>query len=138
MGRQIDRCINNECISPLLNICDLFVLFFDSFQLPIHHYDHLLLCFNCVIQKFCQINILAINNFCFQFLRYIYVNRGFKARRHILDVYRPSLNSHTFILTYCGRPPRWRRGSGLDLGSEDSGSIPCLPSPRVGPLMARR
>ena len=35
-------------------------------------------------------------------------------------------------------PPRWRRGSGLDFGSDDSGSIPRLPSPRVGPLMARR
>ena len=35
-------------------------------------------------------------------------------------------------------PPRWRRGSGLDFGSEDPGSIPRLPSPRVGPLMARR
>ena len=34
--------------------------------------------------------------------------------------------------------PRWRRGSGLDFGSDDPGSIPCLPSPRVGPLMARR
>ena len=31
-------------------------------------------------------------------------------------------------------PPRWRRGSGLDFGSEDPGSIPRLPSPRVGPL----
>ena len=40
------------------------------------------------------------------------------------------------FLTRC--PPRWRRGSGLDFGSEDPGSIPCLPSPRVGPLMARR
>ena len=30
------------------------------------------------------------------------------------------------------RPPRWRRGSGLDFGSEDPGSIPRLPSPRVG------
>ena len=29
-------------------------------------------------------------------------------------------------------------GSGLDFGSEDPGSIPRLPSPRVGPLMARR
>ena len=35
-------------------------------------------------------------------------------------------------------PPRWRRGSGLDFGSEDPGSIPRLPSRRVGPLMARR
>ena len=29
-------------------------------------------------------------------------------------------------------------GSGLDFGLEDPGSIPRLPSPRVGPLMARR
>ena len=35
------------------------------------------------------------------------------------------------------RPP-WRRGSGLDCGSEDPGSIPGLTSPPVGPLMARR
>ena len=35
-------------------------------------------------------------------------------------------------------PPRWRRGSGLDFGSEDPGSISRLPSPRVDPLMARR
>ena len=35
-------------------------------------------------------------------------------------------------------PPRWRRGSGLDFGSEYPGSIPRLPSPRVGPLTARR
>ena len=35
-------------------------------------------------------------------------------------------------------PPRWRRGSGLDFGSEDPVSITGLPSPRVGPLMARR
>ena len=32
----------------------------------------------------------------------------------------------------------WPRGSGLDFGSDDSGLIPGLPSPRVGPLMARR
>ena len=30
------------------------------------------------------------------------------------------------------------RGSGLDCGSEDPGSIPGIPSPRVGPLMDRR
>ena len=30
-------------------------------------------------------------------------------------------------------PPPWRRGSGLDFGPEDPGSIPRLPSPRVGP-----
>ena len=34
-------------------------------------------------------------------------------------------------------PPRWRRGSELDFGSEDLGSILRLSSPRVGPLMAR-
>ena len=41
---------------------------------------------------------------------------------------------HRFIKHF--GPPRWRRGSGLDFGSEDPGSIPRLPSPRVGPLMA--
>ena len=35
-------------------------------------------------------------------------------------------------------PPQWRRGSGLNCGSRDQGWIPCIPSPRVGPLMARR
>ena len=35
-------------------------------------------------------------------------------------------------------PPRWRRGSGLDFGSEDPGSIPGLPSLCAGPLKARR
>ena len=35
-------------------------------------------------------------------------------------------------------PPRWRRGSGLDCGSEDPGSIPGIPSPHGGPLMASR
>ena len=35
-------------------------------------------------------------------------------------------------------PPRWRRGSGMECGSEDPGSTPGVPSPRVGPLMARR
>ena len=34
--------------------------------------------------------------------------------------------------------PRWRRGSWLDCGSGDLGSIPGIPLPRVGPLMARR
>ena len=48
-----------------------------------------------------------------------------------------------FITTYIYlhfhySPPRWRRGSGLDCTSEDPGSIPGLPSPPVGPLMARR
>ena len=35
-------------------------------------------------------------------------------------------------------PPQWCRGSGLDCGSGDLGSIPGVPSPRVGPPMARR
>ena len=46
------------------------------------------------------------------------------------------LNFQIFIPLSC--PPRWRRGSGLDFGLEDPDSIPRLPSPRVGPLMARR
>ena len=44
----------------------------------------------------------------------------------------------SFCTLFNKGPPRWRRGSGLDFGSEDPGSIPRLPSPRVGPLMARR
>ena len=40
--------------------------------------------------------------------------------------------------SFCSCPPRWRRGSGLDFGSEDPGSIPRLPSPRLDPPMARR
>ena len=42
------------------------------------------------------------------------------------------------VVTKGNSPPRWCRSSGLDFGSEDPGSIPRLPSPRVGPLMARR
>ena len=34
VGRQIDRCINNACISPSFNICDFFVLFFRQFPTP--------------------------------------------------------------------------------------------------------
>ena len=34
--------------------------------------------------------------------------------------------------------PRWRRGSRLDCGSGDLGSIPSIPSACVDPLMARR
>ena len=45
-----------------------------------------------------------------------------------------SAESHKSIIC-C--PPRWRRGSGLDFGSDDPGSSPGLPSPRVGPLMTR-
>ena len=51
---------------------------------------------------------------------------------HVLDL----LSKAPDFLTQC--PPRSRRVSGLDFGSEDPGSIPRLPSPRVGPLMARR
>ena len=35
-------------------------------------------------------------------------------------------------------PTLWRRGNGLDCGSEDPGLIPGLPSQPVGLLMARR
>ena len=48
-------------------------------------------------------------------------------------------SSYGIMLTFTGfSPPRWRRGSGLDCGSEDPGSIPGIPSPGVGPPMARR
>ena len=57
---------------------------------------------------------------------YIYYNRHFKLYNQLFEMY----NLHTLS------PLRWRRGSGLDCGSEDPGSIPCLPSPRG--LMARR
>ena len=40
-----------------------------------------------------------------------------------------------FINVYS--PPWWRRGSGLDYGARDPSSIPGIPSPRVGHLMAR-
>ena len=50
---------------------------------------------------------------------------------YVIDCENTSLTTHS-----C--PPRWCRGSGLDCGSEDPGSIPSLPSPRVGPLMARK
>ena len=42
------------------------------------------------------------------------------------------------VFTCIYSPPQWRRGSGLDCGSDDPSLIPGLPSPRVGPLMARR
>ena len=35
-------------------------------------------------------------------------------------------------------PPRWCRDGGLDCGSGNPGSIRCIPSPGVGPLMTRR
>ena len=38
-------------------------------------------------------------------------------------------------LLILSRPPRWRRGSGLDCGSDDPGSIPGIPSSRVVPLI---
>ena len=34
--------------------------------------------------------------------------------------------------------PWWGQGSKLDCGSRDPGSIPSIPSSRIGPLMARR
>ena len=39
---------------------------------------------------------------------------------------------------YDSSPPQRRKGSGLDCGSEDPGLIPSIPSPLVGPPMARR
>ena len=45
--------------------------------------------------------------------------------------------NHSNVSNICS-PPWWRRGSGLDFGSGDPGSIPCIPSPRVGLLMERR
>ena len=45
-----------------------------------------------------------------------------------IDIYRNKL-----VNTIETSPPRWRRGSGLDFGSEDPGLIPRLPSPRGGP-----
>ena len=52
-------------------------------------------------------------------------------------VYLENCKFFFYCMTVAG-PPRWRRGSGLDFGSEDPGSISRLPSPRVGPLMERR
>ena len=49
-----------------------------------------------------------------------------------------NLITNKLFVLHKSRPPRWRRGSGLDFGSEDPGSISRLPSPRVGPLVARR
>ena len=57
----------------------------------------------------------------------------------LTEQYEPPLSNHTLHSgAWPYGPPRWRRGSGLDFGSGDPGSIPRLPSPRVGPLMARR
>ena len=47
----------------------------------------------------------------------------------------------TLLFTFISFPrylPWWCRGSGLHCGSEDSVSIPGIPSTCVGPLMARR
>ena len=60
--------------------------------------------------------------------------------RHVeitVKVHTVSLGYRTFAFQYFS-PPRWRRGSGLDCGSEDPGLIPSIPSPRVDPLMAKR
>ena len=68
----------------------------------------------------------------------------------IIDLLTLSLNYFTKSLTLAitlkpgygfhisHGPLQWRRGSGLDCGSEDPGSIPGIPSPHMGPLMARR
>ena len=45
-----------------------------------------------------------------------------------------SINFPRKLLIEGTGPPRWRRGSGLDCGSEDPGSIPGIPSPRVDPV----
>ena len=70
-----------------------------------------------------------------------YISRSLESVRLCRDA-RPSVaHFHINIMFHVSNsdsPPRWRRGSGLDFGSEDPGSIPRLPSPRVGPLMARR
>ena len=63
----------------------------------------------------------------------------FAQKYDVISQLRHSYSNNPFV--WCGSnitcPPRWRRGSELDFGSEDPGSIPCLPSPRVGPLMAK-
>ena len=59
-----------------------------------------------------------------------------RPEKHKLGRERWNLASCQVLLN--SSPPRWRRGSGLDCGSDDPGSIPGIPSPRVGPLMAKR
>ena len=58
-----------------------------------------------------------------------------------LSIFCQDETSYNFLHTFKSNnlcPPRWRRGSGLDCGSGDQDSVPGLPSPLVGPLMARR
>ena len=60
---------------------------------------------------------------------------GYKLTRILPEYSTQSVSKLVSLKLSC--PPRWPRGSGLDFRSEDPGSIPGIPSPRVGPLMAR-
>ena len=58
-----------------------------------------------------------------------------------LSIFCGDETSYYFFHTFKSKnlcAPRWRRGSGLDCGSGDQDSIPDIPLPCVGPLMARR
>ena len=58
------------------------------------------------------------------------MNRTFAHFTFPSSFYDPSLRGalESDLLSIILRPPRWRRGSGLDFGSQDPGSIPRLPS----------
>ena len=68
----------------------------------------------------------------------MYISMKFGMGVHVFCWEAGVFNRSCFRSVSCKGPPRWRRGSGLDCGSEDPGSIPGIFSLRVGPLMARR
>ena len=69
---------------------------------------------------------------------YLRINGNIYTRFDQFKIYSMIPSSSISIFVHSDLPARWRRGSGLHFGSEDPGSIPRLPSLRVGPLMARR
>ena len=64
---------------------------------------------------------------------------------HLYIWFSPNWSNHSnlahlyeiVVRSPLSNPPQWRRGSRLNYGSGDPGSIPGKHSPRVGPLMAR-
>ena len=56
----------------------------------------------------------------------------------LIVIYIPYIEDKETFNSFCKSLPRWRRGSRLDCGWADPGLNPGLPSPQVGPLMARR
>ena len=84
-------------------------------------------------QTFKQVSTIYQDLFCMK------VSQSASSVIHMLCMYLKVILGIRFHFSEetCS-PPRWRRGSVLDCGSEDPGSILGLPSACVGPLMARR